>query len=436
MRALLVLAVLGVVAVAAAPAKSGPAARFKATPKSPLAGQRVKLDARATKCKRCRYRWHQIRGGKARKLGKGKGRVLRVRFKTAGVKRIRLTVTDRKGRRDGRTRKLRVRRAAGVPVPGTPAPGVAPKRTGCFADPSACGYPDQDNTGPTAALQTVPGAPLPAGASWDAGARTLRITGDNVLIQNLDIPGSVAVDGDNATIQNSRIATGSGCSSPCGGYGVRLGQADSTVTGTVLQNLDIVTAEQNPGDDNPRDPATIDTKVDHGVRNNGDRSVIADHLFVKGFGGAWKGPGTIRDSYLFSQLVFAGDHVEAYLNGGEGDPSILQHNTILNPVAQTAAISFFNDFGGIGRVDIVGNLLAGGGYVMYGGAKNGNGNVTGPILVKDNRIARGNQDSHGYYRNGGQFGLWAEFDRAATVSCGNYWDDTLAAARNPDSRPC
>jgi hypothetical protein len=135
--------------------------------------------------------------------------------------------------------------------------------------------------------------------------------------------------------------------------------------------------------------------------------------------------------------VFPGDHVEAYLNGGEGSPSILQHNTILNPVEQTAAISFFNDFGGIAHVTVQDNLLAGGGYVMYGGAKNGTGNVTGPVLVRGNRIARGNRDSRGYFPRGGEYGVWAEFNRAVTTSCGNVWDDNSSPApAPPSSRTC
>jgi hypothetical protein len=443
MKMLLVAGVLALAATGAGVARSGPKARFKATPKSPVVGQRVKLDASASKCKRCRYQWRMIRGGKPHKLGKkSRGKVLRYRFRSAGVKRIRLTVTDRKGKHYRRTHKIRVLKTAGAPTlrapgapPGTP-PGQSAPRNGCFADPSACGYPDADNTGPTTALQKVPGASLPSGAQWDTGAHTLRITGDNVTVENLDIAGAVTVDGDNATIRNSRIAVSNGCSSPCGSSGIRLGETDATVTGTVLQNLDIVTAEKDPSNDNPLDPATIDTKLDHGVRNNGDLAVTADHLYIKGFAGAWKGPGTIENSYLFSQLAFDGDHVEAYLNGGEGNPTILDHNTILNPVAQTAAISLFNDFGGIGRVDVVDNLLAGGGYVMYGGAKNGTGNVTGPILIKGNRIARGRQDSHGYYSNGGEIGLWAEFNKDATRACGNYWDDNLKATGSPDSTRC
>ena len=39
--------------------------------------------------------------------------------------------------------------------------------------------------------------------------------------------------------------------------------------------------------------------------------------------------------------------------------------------------------------------MAGGGHVMYGGTKNGTGNVDGPILVKGNRVARGSQNSRG-----------------------------------------
>ena len=121
MRTLLVAATLALVFVAAAPAKSGPKARFKASPRSPQVGQVVKFNASASKCKRCKYRWHAIRRGKPRKLGKGKGKVLRYRFRTTGVKRIRLTVIDRKGRKARRSRKIRVRR---VPVRAPGAPGA------------------------------------------------------------------------------------------------------------------------------------------------------------------------------------------------------------------------------------------------------------------------------------------------------------------------
>ena len=201
----------------------------------------------------------------------------------------------------------------------------------------------------------------------------------------------------------------------------------------MLEDLELVTEEANPANDDPLDPATIDVKVDHAVRNNADQTVVADHLYVKGAGAAWKGPGTISDSYLYGQLVFAGDHVETVLNGGEGSPTHLIHNTMLNPVAQTAVVSLFDDFGPIADVLVEDNLMAGGGYVMYGGAKNNPANVTGPVIVRDNRFARGNQDSSGYYPNGGDFDLFASFNAAVTQSCGNFWDDDLSAIVGPGS---
>lgn len=299
--------------------------------------------------------------------------------------------------------------------------------TDCFADPSGCGYPDADNTGPTGTLQNATTTTLPSGVTWDATNEVLRIEQDNVTVQNLDIPGSVAVDGDNVTISNSRVVLSSGCGSPCGNYGIRLGRSGAAVSGTTLDHVAIVTDEANPANDDPLDSSTIDVKVEHGVRNNGDMSSEAAGLYIKGPGGAWKGPGTITDSFLFSQLVFSGDHVETYLNGGEGNPTVLDHNTMLNPVAQTAVVSLFDDFGTIGSVTVTDNLMAGGGYIMYGGAKNSASNVLGPVLVQGNRI------SNGYYANGGSFGLFAEFNASVTTSCDNYWDDDLLAITGPGS---
>ena len=130
MKTLLVAGVLALAVTGAGVARSGPKARFKATPKSPVVGQRVKLDASASKCKRCHYQWRMIRGGKPHKLGKkSRGKVLRYRFRSAGVKRIRLTVTDRKGKHYRRTHKIRVLKIAGAPTlraPGGAPPGTPP----------------------------------------------------------------------------------------------------------------------------------------------------------------------------------------------------------------------------------------------------------------------------------------------------------------------
>ena len=117
-------ATVAVVVAAAAPAKAGPRAQFKVLPRSPQVGQMVRFEGSASKCRRCRYRWQQVRRGKARKLGKAKGKVLRYRFRTAGLKRIRLIVIDRRGRRFRHSKRIRVTRA-GSPNPNATVPGSA-----------------------------------------------------------------------------------------------------------------------------------------------------------------------------------------------------------------------------------------------------------------------------------------------------------------------
>jgi len=172
LRTLLAAALALLIAASAAPAMAAPEARFKVTPKSPLVGQLAKLNARASKCKRCRYRWHRMQGKKARKLGKGRGRVLRYRFRSAGVKRIRLTVTDRKGRRARRTKKVRIRR------PGSGAPGLPPGQ-GAPGGPPPVGPPPLSPLPPIAQPSCAAGA-TPAA---DAGAvRTAVGAGQNVCV--------------------------------------------------------------------------------------------------------------------------------------------------------------------------------------------------------------------------------------------------------------
>lgn len=330
-------------------------------------------------------------------------------------------------------------------------------KTGCFSVPSSCGYPDRTNTGITYAgltpgdLAVVPGASLPSGVTWDAGSEVLRIETNNVTLTGLDIHGAVAVDGNNVTIRNSRVFLQSGCggapapldTTPCGSYGIRLGSVENRISGTKLQNVDIIAQDLNPADDDPQDPDTRDVKVEFAVRNNGDLIAQADHLYCFGPGNCWTGTGTIRNSYFFSHLVMRGDHTEPYINGGNGDPTVLDHNTILNPASQTSAISIFDDFGPIGPVVIRNNLLAGGGYIMYLGNKNDPNNVFGPVNVTGNRIARSltngstGHDSHGYWPNGGTFGVFSAVKGSVTKTCNNFWDDDHSDLNDsPGNLPC
>ena len=84
---------------------------------------------------------------------------------------------------------------------------------------------------------------------------------------------------------------------------------------------------------------------------------------------------------------------------------VVRHNTILVDTDQTDAVSFFQDFGTQANKTIDNNLLAGGGYTIYGGG--GNKGATSNIKITNNRI------SSIYFAKGGYWG-WPRTSRRAT----------------------
>ena len=71
----------------------------------------------------------------------------------------------------------------------------------------------------------------------------------------------------------------------------------------------------------------------------------------------------------------------------EGGSLIADHDTLLNPHDQTANVFTKTDFGDLNTVTVTDNLMAGGGYMVYGG-EGGVGSVVGPVTVTGNRFAR------------------------------------------------
>ena len=126
--------------------------------------------------------------------------------------------------------------------------------------------------------------------------------------------------------------------------------------------------------------------------------------------------------------MISGEHYEdIYYGGGEGS-LIVNHDTMLNPQGQTATVFASNDFGDQTTLTITNNLLAGGGYTLYGGAScttSECGAVKGPVTVTGNRF------SSTYYPESGYYGIGAYFNNAVTTWSGNFWDDTLKSVPEP-----
>jgi hypothetical protein len=287
-------------------------------------------------------------------------------------------------------------------------------RRDCFARPSACGYPDPTNTG------VPPETPLRAYEG------DLRITTPGTVISDLAVNGSVEITASHATLKDSEV-TSSGET----GHDVWIGPGvrDATIEDSTLRG----------GDASPN-------AIQYAVQNSGDASNQALRVDMYYCTECWAGPGTVRDSYADTNAVMAGAHYEPIYYGGGGGPLVVDHDTLLNPEDQTADVFTKTDFGDLDTVTITDNLMAGGGYMIYGGL-GGVGKVKGPVTVTGNRFARcltppifdrggghycrGGPDVHGYWPQGGQYGISGDFNDAVTTWKGNYWDDSGAPVANP-----
>jgi hypothetical protein len=147
----------------------------------------------------------------------------------------------------------------------------------------------------------------------------------------------------------------------------------------------------------------------------------------------WWGPGTIKDSYAMAGLYISNDHIEDIYEFA-GEALDVDHDTLLNPVPQTATVFVDGKSGDASNVTINNSLLAGGGYTLYAAANGG----TGRASITNNHFARclttavqgsggtwnckSGADSHGYYPKDGSFGYATSNPPSLTWS-GNVWDD-------------
>ncbi len=300
--------------------------------------------------------------------------------------------------------------APGGTNPGTTAPGgTSPSTTvrvgGCAPLPSACGYPDASNTGvpPGIALRSVPGQ-VSSGTGWKwntAGGGYLSVTGNGAVLDGLLVNGEIDVSASNVTIRNSRIiATGE-----IWGIGLR------HTANVLIEDVEIYSPF-----------ASGSQRLMVGIKDIYSDStglrILRSEIYHTATG-IQIDAGLIQDNYIHDLGFVSPDHVNGTTSNGGTTPLTIRHNTVFNPHDQTDAVSLFQDFGGQSNRTIDDNLLAGGGYTLYGGEGT---RATSNIRVTNNRFARL------YYRNGGYWGPVTAFETGGSgnVWSGNVWDDTGA----------
>jgi hypothetical protein len=294
--------------------------------------------------------------------------------------------------------------AAAWPLASPPAsaPGITrPAHGGCALAPSSCGFPDATNTGVPAGmtLRAVPGQ-LSGGPGWhSAPDGSVQVTGDGTVLSGLSISGNLDISASNVTVSDVRVVTG-------GAFAVSMRHT----TGVIIENSVISGLNGAAG--------RVGVAVDD-VYGDSTGMVIANDDISNFKTGVQVSTGLVTGNYIHGFGYVAGDHTNGIFDAGTTQPLMIYHNTILNSHGQTDAISLDATAAGssVANKTVEDNLLAGGGYTIYGGASRHN-RISG-ILIEDNRF------SQAFYANGGQYGPVAYLGHGAGgVWSGNTWDTT------------
>jgi hypothetical protein len=289
-------------------------------------------------------------------------------------------------------------------------PGRVATQRGCMAVPHACGFPDASDSGvpPGTVLKTVPGD-VSSGPGWsyDASHQEVNVTGTGAVLSGLSMTGTLNITASGVTIKNDMIVT-SGAFAVAIRHTAGVTIEDSTISGTNTTS------------------GRVDTAVGD-LYGDSTGLVIASNDISDFRTAVQVTAGLVTGNYIHHPGYITGDHTNGVLaNGGTGQ-LLIYHNTILNSLGQTDAVSIDTSqvAGPVANKTIEDNLLAGGGYPIYGGTANGHS--TSAILIEDNRFGQG------FFPQGGQYGPAAYFDSAGAgnVWSGNTWIATAKAVQAP-----
>lgn len=274
--------------------------------------------------------------------------------------------------------------------------------TDCTRSPHRCGFPDGANTGVPARtrLRQVPGQ-VSSGPGWYYDHRGfVAVVGTGAVLSGLYIPYGVSVTASHVTIKDVKIVS-----------------SGQSVMGVALRHVEDVTIEHSTiaGTNTGSGRLMVGVKDVYGDAT-GTR--VLDNNIFQASTGVQIYQGLIQGNFIHRLGKTPADHVNGVTTNGDTRPLVIRHNTIFNSFAQTDAIGLFQDFGVVANVTIDDNLLAGGGYTIYGGE--GDKGRPSHIVVKGNRI------STRFFRNGGYWGPAVDFDAGAPGDAwsGNVWDST------------
>ncbi|HEY0279735.1 MAG TPA: hypothetical protein VGC32_15850, partial [Solirubrobacterales bacterium] len=299
-----------------------------------------------------------------------------------------------------------------APAVETPTPPAGGSQTShCFASPHLCGYPDPTNTG------------VPAGTTLSPSG-SITVTQAGTVISGKEVTGTINVVAGNVTIENTKVNQNTTCGprTTCGNFAIRIDEAASNVT---IRNVETSSVA---GD-----------TCEHDIRNTGGTVTIeGSYLHACDSNLYAEGPTTMKNSYGIAKIAMSEDHIEnVYFNETTFNAI---HDTLLNPVEQTAVI-FGNSGGGndvtncSNHLTLTDSLIGGGGYTLYPCAHAAQvGSST--FDIERNHFVRcasaesyvpsngthpcaGGPDTSGYYPKSGSFGLATNYFTTGGIWRGN-----------------
>ena len=274
---------------------------------------------------------------------------------------------------------------------------------GCIAVPHACGFPDATNTGVPSgtALRSVPGQ-VSSGPGWhfDPGGGYVVVTARGTVLSGLSIPCNLVIDASDVTVQDVRVVTDEY-------FGISLRHTTGvTIEDSTISGQNLTSGRVNSAIDDTYGDST-------GI-------VIKNNNISRFRTGVQVSTGLIAGNYIHDPGYIHGDHTNGIYVAGTTEPLTIYGNTIFNDLGQTDDINLDASSSGqdVANKVVVDNLLAGGGYSIYGGGSH-NGR-TSNILIEDNEFGRL------YYPEGGQYGPAAYVNprQAGNVWSGNVWSGT------------
>jgi hypothetical protein len=284
----------------------------------------------------------------------------------------------------------------------------------CGSSPSSCGFPDATNTGVPSGmtLKTVgTGAgQVSSGTGWSYNAGGwVAVTGNGTTLSGLNIPYGVVISANNVTLNDDNIVTGGPSA---------IGVSLRHTSGATIQNTTIAGVDSGAN------------RVTTGIKDifSDSTGLTVNHDNISLFEtGVQLESGLVENNYIHDPGFIAGDHTNGVMSNGGSVPLTITHNTVFNNRTQTDAIALFEDFSAQANRTVTNNLLAGGGYCIYGGNTKTSNGPTSNIVITGNVIATN------YFPKGGANGPVVYFNTGGQGNSfkNNTWDTTGSTVPAP-----